>query len=407
MVTQLYTAPIRPYPKQQPSNAQSAAYTDEATVEQQDKKMPQPSQRLAAQEESEQNQAIKIDSIITDFNNTMNALGVPESVKQEVEPYLKVVIHQASSEKPSSGLIKQNLKASANILDTYIGSALNQPSHVVREWVDALLMQNINFRAEPGLKSQFSIPAPPPLSDNALNNIGVMLQDAKKYAVAKEYDQALTLYQNALNHLPENGYAKPQAQALYGMAKIYELQGHADTAKLYYEKASQAFNGVEAPALQSKIHGALGAISQKTGDITAAGIHLNLAVSLAEKSETLIKPYGKFLGQLATVQTKLGQLPEAKETLEKALIHAQEQRQAGLAFKSLSLLGQVAESENQPKLAMGYYKQWYESAKASDTPEEVEAALTQIASVYLKTDQPLKALKALQLALKNKMPVAL
>ena len=42
-------------------------------------------------------------------------------------------------------IIVSNLKIAADILDGYITETLNKPSKVVKDWIDALLLQNVDF----------------------------------------------------------------------------------------------------------------------------------------------------------------------------------------------------------------------------------------------------------------------
>ena len=91
---------------------------------------------------------INIKQLLIDFNSTLNAIGATEEVENEVKTYLGLVEHQSKKENPNKKMIVSNLKIAADVLDTYISETLNKPSKVVKDWVDALLMQNIDFKSD-------------------------------------------------------------------------------------------------------------------------------------------------------------------------------------------------------------------------------------------------------------------
>src|SRR5690606_21177103 len=93
----------------------------------------------------DQSQKIPLDAVLHDFASTMNALGADEQTRAEVGAYLRVVCLQGNKEHPEVPFIKHSLRTAAGALDQFIAQALGQPSQVVKEWVDALLLQNIDF----------------------------------------------------------------------------------------------------------------------------------------------------------------------------------------------------------------------------------------------------------------------
>ncbi|MEM0950879.1 MAG: tetratricopeptide repeat protein [Cyanobacteria bacterium P01_H01_bin.74] len=94
------------------------------------------------------NEKVPLSAVINDFNNTMDALGVDNSIQKEVAHYLTTVQLHASSEAPSEAYIRQTLKISGKTLDRFIATALKKPSSVVSDWVEAMLGQDIQFRSD-------------------------------------------------------------------------------------------------------------------------------------------------------------------------------------------------------------------------------------------------------------------
>src|SRR5579883_3077338 len=111
MVTQIYTAPLKAYTP----NSQFGLSSPLGAQKKQDNPLTgdeDPSQgqsnMLAAVKEQSQKGVISIHSVISDFQNTMDALGVTPEVRQDVSPYLQVIAHQAQMPQPVAGLMKQN-----------------------------------------------------------------------------------------------------------------------------------------------------------------------------------------------------------------------------------------------------------------------------------------------------------
>ncbi|MCR4881103.1 MAG: hypothetical protein K6A44_04030 [bacterium] len=89
---------------------------------------------------------INIKQVLIDFNSTLAAIGATEDVENEVKTYLGLVESQAQKNNPNKKIIVSNLKIAADVLDGYISDTLKKPSKVVKDWVDALLLQNIDFK---------------------------------------------------------------------------------------------------------------------------------------------------------------------------------------------------------------------------------------------------------------------
>ena len=99
-------------------------------------------------------QQIGIEQVLKDFRNTTNAIGAPANVKEEVEQYLKIIENQAQKIAPNPQAIQSNLKNASKLLDEYITNTLKKPSKVVENWVDALFLQQINYKAQQPIQEE-------------------------------------------------------------------------------------------------------------------------------------------------------------------------------------------------------------------------------------------------------------
>ncbi len=121
--------------------------------------MPPSSQggnKLAQQgQDSSQQQAapknphdINISQILLDFKNTIVSIGAPPDVEQKVSEYINLVEVESNKETPRQETIITNLKTASKMLDEYISKTLKKPSNVVQDWMDAFLLQKVDYKAD-------------------------------------------------------------------------------------------------------------------------------------------------------------------------------------------------------------------------------------------------------------------
>ena len=92
---------------------------------------------------------VNIAQILTDFKNTALAIGSPPNILQEVEQYLALAETQSLKNEPNKKIIQSNLKNASNVLDEFISKTLNKESKVVENWIEALFLQQVNYKSDP------------------------------------------------------------------------------------------------------------------------------------------------------------------------------------------------------------------------------------------------------------------
>lgn len=92
---------------------------------------------------------INISQILTDFRSTISAIATPPKVAEEIEGYLNIIDTESAKETPNRDIIRTNLKYASQIADNYISETLEKESKVVENWVDALFLQRIVYKANP------------------------------------------------------------------------------------------------------------------------------------------------------------------------------------------------------------------------------------------------------------------
>lgn len=424
MVTQLYTAPLRPY------HAPSVGMGSSLPVKRQQGNLPPFDQdpsggnegsagALAALQEQSRKGNISIQAILSDFQSTMDALNVPSETRGEILPYFQVVAHQAQKQQPSAPLIKQNLRGAAETLDQFISVALGQKSTVVREWVDALLLQSIDFhsptplalspasQADTGSQTEaetkgLSLPerqsfAAAGLSVMEQERIRQALKDARLALKEQRFDTALGHYQEVLSRVRSAGLPETEGRLLVQMGRCLEKASRFEEAKTCYEQANRCLIGTAHSGLRARVNKALGMLFQKQGQLDKAIEHLqeSLALYTLEQDES---NQGVVLTQLGLAYSGQCQPKEARETFQQALAKA-EVHCPKASVPILKYLGELSRQEGKRGQAFSYYKQSLTAARSQNNREGARQALQNIAALYLEANKPDKAFKALQNAL--------
>ncbi|OGI03021.1 MAG: hypothetical protein A2Y25_03760 [Candidatus Melainabacteria bacterium GWF2_37_15] len=303
---------------------------------------------------------ISIETIIQDFNKTLAAIGAPQDINEEVQAYLKLVDTQSLKEKPSPKLIKSNLKNAANILDEYITETLQKSSKVVTDWVEALLLQNVNYKAEkietPEVEEQ-QVTQPEPVKEE-ISELNSLYQEAGKladtgklrkalitydkllpevkssgdksletkiyldkayiYDVNKDFPSALENYNNAANLAKETGNDKIRALSHYNMASIYDEFGKTNLALSHYYEALSYDGQIENLRAQTQALNDVGNIFSTGKQYRQAIDHYHAGLSLTKETEDT-KGKAFLLSNIATVFKDVGEDQKALKYYKKSI----------------------------------------------------------------------------------------
>ena len=234
----------------------------------------------SAPEHAVSGNSINIAQILKDFKNTSVAIGTPDELKEEVEGYLSLIEKQVAKDEPNKRLIKSNLKNASTILDNYISETLNKDSKVVENWVDALFMQDINFKYnEEEINPQFLVKFPqrenttPAERSSVVDDIPAdesanrerfvsdskIVEDSgsvqtkvhipddselkslfiksKRLAYANEPKKAIENFRKALTRADEVGDVETKSKIFYEIGKIYDDYNYPAQALTSYHKS--------------------------------------------------------------------------------------------------------------------------------------------------------------------------
>ena len=238
---------------------------------------------------------VNIAQILTDFKNTALAIGSPPNIIQEVEQYLALAETESLKNEPDKKLIQSNLKNASTILDKFISVTLDKKSQVVENWIDALFLQQVNYKSDPTtINEDFLVKLPDketgemkPISQNLAPTqqneetvetaveeeaptvdeqpkaksfyvpqdpeIKNSLIQGKKYTAANEPQKAKEAFNSALERAISIGDTNAEGIAGFELGKIYDKEDNLPQALKYYNQAHRATNdnNLKAKALYS------------------------------------------------------------------------------------------------------------------------------------------------------------
>lgn len=419
MVSRVYTPLITPYQRSHnagngraPVNSEEGkkpGWTPQAPIQPETGDAERQSAGLKAVQYN-QFQKIPLSDVIHDFKNTMSALGVDANTQTEIAAYLNVVRLQAGKDQPEISFIKHTLKTAANSLDQYIGKALNQPSKVVKEWVDALLMQDIDYKADIPLEEAPVTTVKPdeqPIAETPQDEPGLvkasaksrlksLIEEAKAEQQQKNYDLADEKLQSALDLLADKD--KPEWEGkVWGLrGRIYDQAGQWEKAVNAFDEAAVKFERANLPQKQSSALHAVASLLEDHGELQKAKGYYQQVLALDErhgKPEHLLRS----LNDLGSIALRTGDTTQAIQSLQKAANLMADQRVSPAAQSDIqaNLAAAYRKSQAYDK-AIETYRHSLDAAKQAKDRSRYNSGLQQLASVYVEANQPEQAMKVLQ-----------
>ena len=396
---------------------------------------------------------VNIAQIITDFKSTTNAIGAPPNIVQEVDQYLALAETQSLKNDPDKKLIQSNLKNASNILDKFISQTLNKKSKVVENWIDALFLQQVDYKSDPTtVNEDFLVKLPDketgdmkPISQNIVSakteetpaaeiqqepvqeeiqpaaaqeiepeaaseettekkthnvyipkdsQIRKSFIQGKKYAAINRTDKAIQAFNDALTQAQYTGDTNAEGIACYELGKIYDNQDNLDKALSFYNQAHRATNdnNVKVQALY--------AMAQIYDDVVyfePAMEHYFAAISYAGEAENL-NAQTKALSDIADMYAErydVSQTYKYYGIAKNIALETNNTKTMGAIWSrsgdSLSILNENVNALQDYKSSARFYEQ-------SDSPVKMAKNYEKASSVMLKLGNKKKAQSLLEKA---------
>jgi len=157
--------------------------------------------------------SINISQILVDFKNTIASIGATPEIEQKVNTYISMVESEAAQETPRRETIITNLKTASKLLDDYISQTLRKPSSVVQDWMDAFLLQEVDYKAD---QAKAAVSASAQLESE-------MDPKVKERIEAQALSQGASAVSN-YNNYQNQSYAKKNTQSLPQPAQSVQQQ---------------------------------------------------------------------------------------------------------------------------------------------------------------------------------------
>lgn len=359
--------------------------------------------------EKERQGQIAITTVLKDFQKTLEAVGASQKLQQQVQAYLEVVQHQAQQSKPSVGLIRQNLTIAAQSIDSFISDSLGKPSQVVKEWVDALLSQKINYKMAASESSvlgaqqkadfdlylnanQFARQVVP--EDGITFNLQNAFANVQNLLKQQQWFAAKSVLQGILQQ-PDIG-TKAQAKAFFTLGQLAQKEYNLPSALGYYQQVGQLLQ----PVLQQN-----NLSSTQAQFMTKAYTQLGVVAQQLEQNETAVDAFEKGLKAAQFLPDETA-TQKAKQLAQLLLIENQPQKteqllqpfveRDDLSADKTPLLQLLADAQKQQAKYKTAFQTYQKGLNLADTQEAKQPFATALAQLYLEKQQPEKALHLLQ-----------
>lgn len=353
---------------------------------------------LASRDANLKNASVNIAQILKDFRNTAKAIGASPELTDEVNGYLSLVEREVTKENPDPKLVRSNLKNASTLLDNYITETLQRPSKVVENWIDALFLQQINYRFnEEDVNQQFLVKFPNQKNEEenskkdnedqeqegeqgddenkevkAIVNVpedeklkSLFIQ-AKKQVYANNYKKAMGLFKEALDRAIEVTDKETESKVLFEIGKIYDKHDYLIQALTSYNKSLEATSDMN---VKTKAHYSMAQIYDDVAQFEPAINHYMSSISYAGENEN-------FIAQ-STSLTKIGNIYTDKYKKEAFdfLLEAEEIANQSKDPKTKGFVsGHLANSYNkfrEPHNALKYYSNAVKEYQEADSPIKV------------------------------------
>lgn len=371
---------------------------------------------IASRDANFKNATINIAQIIKDFRSTAKAIGASPELTEEADGYLSLIEKQVQKEVPDVKLIRSNFKNAATLLDSYITETLQRPSKVVENWIDAIFLQQINYKfneeevnphflvkfpnqkkdentdeeensSEEGnenedeennsIKKQVHIP-----KDGKLKSLFIQ---AKKYSYANNSKKAMEMFKAALERAVEVEDKETESKVLFEIGQIYDKNDYLVQALTSYNRS---LNTTQDTNIKTKAHYSMAQIYDDVAQFEPAINHYMSSISYAGENDNLAAQ--------STSLTKIGNIyvdkyqKKAFDFLLEADVLSSQVDNSKIKGYVKSNIANAYDKFNEPQSALKYYSNAVKEYDNAKSPLKVAINYKKAAEVmhdYKNTDK--------------------
>lgn len=366
---------------------------------------PQIQQQIAPQAPAQEKTYTPIDNriniaqILKDFKNTSLAIGTPDDLSEIVDGYLAVVQKQVQKTNADPKLVKSTLKTAASVLDKHISETLGKDSKVVENWVETLFLQNIDLKYnEEDINERFLVKFPDGTTSQTKRQ-----EELKETAQVEEIPQQATEENSNVIPISVAGQTTStkipqdkQLKNLFIQAKKYAYAKDPENAIKSFEQALNRALEIDDTETSGKIYYEVGKIYDDHDYIAQAlkSYHQSLQLSTDENVKT------KAHYSMAQIYDDINQITPAIDHYFSTVSHAGEAENLPAQSASLTKLGNIY-TDMYEKYAFDYYEVAENLANETDNLNLKGFVASNTGKAYMRFDEPEKALKSYSQAVKN------
>ena len=361
---------------------------------------------------------INISQVIKDFKNTTEAIGSPEDIKDTVYTYITLVQKEAEKDSPNKKIIQSNLKNASQVLDEYITDTLKKPSKVVEGWIDSLFLQNVDYKYDESIinpdyqvklpeknkteQTQFSENNNRQINETyiqkatesaAKNPFFTALISAKK---EKNPAEALNMYSEVIQKATEENDSKALSIAYFESGKLYDSFNSFEKA---LENYTSAINCSNDDGMKAQAYMKIAQIYHDSANSQEAGDNYFSSIGYFGQTENL-KAQAVLLSQTGKLASEGFDKQNAQDYFYVASALADDLNDSNLTGKINQKAGEAFAYMNEPRKALGYFKESAASFDSIQNNLELAKDYKAAASLMLELGNPAKARTLLNKAFK-------
>lgn len=376
---------------------------------------------------------IHIIDIVKDIKGTMTHLGVPTSIGNVAMQDLKDIEKESAKADPSIAVIQGKLFKIADNIDQFVSEQLGQPSTVIRQWVDSILLQKINYQSEqPTTPKAISTANQPKIDatnltnvsfelstsfgNNQLNNnnieatairTSIEVNNIQDIIPDKKAEEAIkpnrNLSQSTLDifsptNSPFTGTITGQSRQIDSSKKAYLrarkafVEGDYTKASQLYEKSLQQAQKKNNNNIISRTYADLAEMDDNNYDTKSALKNYHQAIKYASQDNNL-KLLGKLHYNVGSIYDEMNLSSKALEHYHASISFDGETDNLSGQALTLNNIASLHLDNNNSSVALENYRLAYSLAKQSEDKEGQSHILSNIGSVYKNQNDHIQALE--------------
>ena len=328
---------------------------------------------------------INIAQVLKDFRNTALAIGTPPELQEEVDAYLDLINSQVTKETPNVRLIKSNLKNASTLLDAYISETLNKDSKVVENWVDAIFLQQIDFKYnENDINPQFLVKFPEKTLDKSAGK-----QELNAQGTTQTVSTTQTTTPQPVPQIDE------ELKTMFKESKKLARENNPKAALLGFQKALSRADELGETSVKSKIYLEVGDIYNDYNYLPQALTSYHKSLESATENSVKIKAHYS----MAQIYDNVNQISPALDHYYTTVAYAGEEDNLNAQSVSLTKMGNIY-ADMYEQDSIDYYLSAKDLAEQTESPKVKGFVASSLADGLYKFGEPQEALKEYSEAVK-------